>query len=1113
MTGDRPFRICWTQDQATRIFRTEALEGNDAVFLATHTPIAGFDVAGRDAAQIVAPDERSVLDALARADRRHAFCVVQGEPGSGKSHLIRWLSVNWPGGGDVKLLLRRADGSLEGALAQLRDRLPAEFHELFEGLGVRQRASLQGRANIFLSWLANTLDPGHYEQRPKDEDWCADYRPGEILSHPKVKADWQAPSRILKLLEGAGGKRNSESASFDVFDVANLGLAIQASRHTLGRGAKELARRLETEGAIVAELREADWLASDIAAERAAELPYTLDLVDVLNRRKNDAIQNVLGVSAESLKTLFRRVRQELQRRGERLVLLLEDITSWEGLDDSLIDVLVQNAEASGGDAESDVCPLISVVGLTPAYYDRLQGNYRQRITHEIRLGHATNGLQDVASLRDPEERVRFAARYLAAVRAGMPALRGWRDELADAPDRPPPNVCDSCPKQPSCHPVFGASDGIGLFPLTERALGRFFEALKVDDNGQTWRTPRGLLQAVLNPCLAQPDLVDRGEFPGRIVESVALERARLPDNAVSGRLQTLIEARIAEPQERARYRRAATFWGNPESADTLQSPAGDPMFAGMSERLASAFDLPWLGEGEPLALTQPFAPAQPTSPEPVPPPHVERIDATVAPLPDAPAQPDPSVQGAGGPATAPASGLGGVIRRPERPDAKTVPPSRNRRTLPQREAMREELRGWAAGGSLENSSRWNDMIHELVTALDARMLGVAPFLLQRVVTPEMVKLQGSTAATRNYLVVPPEPWVRAGLEGALDLEMKSDASAGDRAFSRRNVALMMGRLERLVQAYLVRRLPVTADGRVWSPVPAMVQVLQARAWLRGAVEPDTPPLRQLSVLLSDEDDAQNDPASRSGPWLEWLNATRGWHERIRSDLRAMTSLAVDGGGAGAALVDSSEMAGAVARFAERGFMDEVPEQGAGLPDAMAKARELVGTWTVARSRIVQVEYVQVKGRAGTLGDLLRNRTIADHLERLGTVIAETSALLPNASPDLVTSWVKDRHRQMARLHGELTAVEDLILAFDDEASIPSAAPARLKWLSAAPVRALEDAITLVQAGERAVVALHAHARDAVQEAGGGGSLEEIKTVGRRLIAASEYGEKAEAAA
>ena len=322
---------CWRAEDARAIFVTEALEGDDAIFLATHTPIQGFDVGGRDAAEFRSRDEHAVLETLADRTRQHAFCVVQGEPGSGKSHLIRWLSVNWPHTNDVKLLLRRADGSLEGALRQLRDRLPSEFGPLFDNLGQRQKASPQGRANIFLSTLANTLEPGHFDTPLPDEGWCKQFAPAELLAHPTTKAGWKAPSRILNLLDGAGGDRNSSTASFTLFDIEELA-DICWPRHGQPISVahcQELLRRLVRESETIRGFRDEQWLADELARDHSDRFPTSLALIKALNLRRNDAIQNVLGVSAQGLKTLFRQVREALAERNQRLVLLLEDITSW----------------------------------------------------------------------------------------------------------------------------------------------------------------------------------------------------------------------------------------------------------------------------------------------------------------------------------------------------------------------------------------------------------------------------------------------------------------------------------------------------------------------------------------------------------------------------------------------------------------------------------------------------------------------------------------------------------------------------------------------------------------------------------------------------------------
>ena len=326
-----PLSACWRADDARAIFVTEALEGDDAIFLATHTPIEGFEVAGRDAGEFAEANERAVLETLSEPTRQHAFCVVQGEPGSGKSHLIRWLSVNWPATDRKPLLLRRADGSLEGALRQLRDRLP-EFSHLFDNLGQRQRASSQGRANIFLSTLANTLEPGHFDVPPVDDEWCRKYAPAELLAHPRIKSQWKSPSRILSLLEGAGGDRNSATASFDLYDIEELADICQPllGSPSIAR-AQELARRLDREADTIRAYRQQNWLANELATEHPEQVQTSLRLADTLNLRRNEAIQNVLGVSAQGLKTLFRQVREALAERGERLVLLLEDITSLGG--------------------------------------------------------------------------------------------------------------------------------------------------------------------------------------------------------------------------------------------------------------------------------------------------------------------------------------------------------------------------------------------------------------------------------------------------------------------------------------------------------------------------------------------------------------------------------------------------------------------------------------------------------------------------------------------------------------------------------------------------------------------------------------------------------------
>src|SRR3546814_9864516 len=108
-----PKEACWNSDDVAAVISNEALEGHEGIFLATHTPIRDFEVTGSHAGEIDGRDEQAVLLALSDPSRSHAFCVVQGEPGSGKSHLIRWLFVNWLQSDDIKLLLRSEEHTSE----------------------------------------------------------------------------------------------------------------------------------------------------------------------------------------------------------------------------------------------------------------------------------------------------------------------------------------------------------------------------------------------------------------------------------------------------------------------------------------------------------------------------------------------------------------------------------------------------------------------------------------------------------------------------------------------------------------------------------------------------------------------------------------------------------------------------------------------------------------------------------------------------------------------------------------------------------------------------------------------------------------------------------------
>ena len=1084
---DVPMKACWSAEDVRKVITNEALEGNEGIFLATHTPITGFAITGSHATEIVERDEQGLLAALSHSERRHAFCVVQGEPGSGKSHLIRWLSVNWPEPSDLKLLLQRADGSLEGALRQLQQCLPSEFSDLFDNVGRGQRATIEGRANIFRTNLAHALSPTHFDPPLEDVAWCQEHNPTELIANFNLES-WGGPARILRLLEGQSGPehnsdRNSESASFNLFDIAELG---QKSLLLLGSGVRpateRLVKRLARDAERIIQYREQGWTADEMQSE-VIEVGTSLALMHALNRRRNDAVQNLIGISADGLKRLFRQVRETLARRGRRLVLLLEDITSWEGIDDSLIDVLVTNAETRAAESPSDMCPLISVVGVTPAYYQKLPGNYRARITHELNLGDplASGLLQDVATLRQSETRVAFNARYLNAVRVGAEALNQWRSSLQSRGVTPPPNACESCPVQFGCHRVFGANDGVGLYPFSRRALENLFEALNDQDSGLTHKTPRGILQAILHPALAQPHLIEDSQFPSYHFDSKYL----LPESRMlAPRLKAVLELHT-QVEEQPRLSRLLAYWGDKERADTTRTADGELSFAHVRRGIFDAFRIPWLGEEE--VTTNPDS----AYPNPQPGHNAPIIAVPEVPpqLPDAPPRPNSS----------------STPLVPHLPRPVPVAPSARKKALSKSQLalQREQLRKWTESRSLEAPSSWNLILHELVASLDHRAAGLDSFTFRQILTKDRVKFEGTTAALRNYFMVKPEPWVIGGLEAFVALRLDQHSSVDDIEFNQRRLAQMMNGLHRLVINYADARLTRQLNGQRWSPIGSIIQVLLARAWLRGNTSPDALAHEQLACVLAPEAGPATDIKTRCKPWQDFLTSTDHWHNDLRNALSEMIATP-QGDARSFGLASLSEVTPAILRLRDTLQFDPIPPNSAKTEvREFDQAREIIeATNGSSLIHILRTEREQIHGRVESLNTTLRSHSIRSHIARIDGLLGAVSTQLHTAAPARVSDWKRGLESVQKRLAADADrAVEEVLFDLSPDGSgFPPRKSTLLQYLVAVPSRDLEEFRTVIQLGEQTVAHVLLAVRDCVDQGRGSASLDEIQAVGHAIV-------------
>lgn len=1076
-----PSKACWDKDDADAMLRIEALGVDDTLFLATHSPIRGFLVSGAKRHEVSEPTEAGLLDALSARDRSHAFCVVQGDPGSGKSHLIRWLAVHWPKGGDLVLLLQRADGSLQGALDQLRTAMTKRWPEsasLFENLSLRrQAAGIAGRAEVFQSTLGAMLKGSYFEEPRPDAAWCDKHDLSVLIQSLDVRKGWKGPRRILELMDGKSNSRNSESAQFNLDDILSLARVCRGVSDSVA--SERFARKLITEAEKIRDWMDEGETEDDIRTRHGSELLASLPLIKALNLRLNDAVQSVIGVTSEDLILLFRKVRTALKDQA-RLVLLLEDITAWQGLDNGLIDALVLDSAT-----RPDVCPLISVVGVTPNYYDDLQKNYKDRITHEVQLGEPA-GSDEAVTLRQSADRLAFASRYLNATRAGKNALIAWGQKIQQHRDFPPPNPCLGCPERPACHAVFGEVDDMGLFPFTKTALDTLFYALKTDDKGQTHRTPRGLLQNVLGPTLLNPSTLDEARYPGPDIETEKFdERAGL----LSGPMRALVEANETDPQRRERLRRTFVYWGDPNQPETTLGADGIMRLAEVPEPLFTSFRLPWLGDA---SVTMPPM----TNREQ---PH-EFDGATTEPEPEpAPQQ----IAAAAAPSTPPAAASGIPRAAPQAtPAFPRVAATATARTKLQRlqTHVAEARKGSPA---IKEPQLWNEVLFELLNCLDPRDLGLDRWIWNSIFTVNRVQVAGSSQVRSYTFAVPREPWLYDGLEAYCALRTGGDSELGQE-YNRRRLAFMMRRLGVLARAFAARALPVLPDGSRWDIAASATQVLLARAWLKGSVPPDAPTADLWRVVLSDEDGATTAPQSRTEPWQDALRNTDQQHEKIRAMLHEMVSLP-QGNSTEFGLAAAGSAARAIVRLQRRlSFLPIVEVSGStgilddrGLRETAAKVADCL-------RRIPNLEFKLLQDRAAEMDGLLRGEGLAARLTRLNMATGKVFPLLRELPPDLERRWREIWERMSGELERPdyVSALQRLIQAVEDREAIPQQPSENLAWLISQPAGDLRTALEALKFGEQLCNDLNKAAASYLRAAGAGSALAKINQVGQSLNAA-----------
>lgn len=547
-------------------------------FLATHSPIQCLGPAGENVA------EGDLFERLYRSEAAEQLVVIKGPPGAGKSQLINWLRLRFEdaitrgdprsvGGGRLRtVLIRRRSGSLKDALEQLVGQLP-EYERFLASVktAIAQISEDQARHKLSFEIAVVLMGLKEKGELPRDlanlHQLFQDVRMAETMCRPNGPID----NNIQRLTNESDVQERESLPLFAAEDFDFRG--------------KRRGPSVDTN--LVDLLEEEDSLRHEAAA--------------IVNSLLREALANVTGIKGQTLHEVFRGIRRAMAQAGEELALFIEDVSTMSILDEELVNAL----EPQG---DTDLCKMLSVLGMTVPAYNRLQENKKDRITLALEI---QGEVGNAGALADIDGTDRFVARYLNALRVGESQLAVLADDRRRDGEIHH-SACEGCALREPCFQTFSSitlgDAEIGLFPLARGTASRLLEGL---DLVHASRNPRGLLRHVVLP------LLETMGNDSRASANLGINLKPQPPSDLSRLSQTLLGGWTGAQRNQLAY--VSWYWSGESSLEQSRSTI-EPM-------------LPWLG-------LPPFTGKAPPPPPP-PPPREKEKKGGVTPPPPPPPEPE----------------------------------------------------------------------------------------------------------------------------------------------------------------------------------------------------------------------------------------------------------------------------------------------------------------------------------------------------------------------------------------------------------------------------------------------------------------------------------------
>ena len=513
------------RERITSVIKPDSITSSQGDFLATHVAVGGLELLNKF--EFMPPNSRrysesEVYESLVlNPDNRHQFVAVYGQSGTGKSHLIRWFEAKFRNdklGNEVVLFIRRSDNTLKGTIRQLLSTPEVQaianreaYERLVKATTFEDESKLKGR--IYYDFVNEVeCDEGTHGialPNTRRKRLVAFLQNDRVKEH-LMSSDGPIERIYSRIAENSNVDRDT-IAQFEVEDfVISPDLCGEMYSSADPKAIRE-ARAL---------------MADDSRSEEAKKI------VDYLNQFVNDVVQRSAGIQPGDFRDIFQDIRRGLAQIGKSLTLFIEDVTSFTGVDDALLDALLVDH-----DSDTSLCRVSSFVGTTNNYLQHnFKDNHKDRITRYVYIP---------SGLFEEEKLFEFVARYLNAMSLRSETIDKWVEGHAHESEYPVHEVREGANWE---YVEVNGGKYLCLYPFTRHSIRFFYEHVLTD--GQ--QTPRYIIRDIIEPVV-NDILYNKESFPSDSGLSISFDQ----------RLAYRINTELENKRQADRLLRFLTIWGD----------------------------------------------------------------------------------------------------------------------------------------------------------------------------------------------------------------------------------------------------------------------------------------------------------------------------------------------------------------------------------------------------------------------------------------------------------------------------------------------------------------------------------------------------------------------